>query len=124
MANDFEILNEVSLEEARLLMGEKFKMMIQYFVEDAEMYIAEIGDCIERKDVQGAVSPAHTIKSSAKQIGAERISDVARQIEYFSREVSGRGGATSEDISHVDELYQDLRLEMDTAKPLLEEIYK
>ena len=118
MSQDLEIINISIVEEAKELMGERFPTMVKYFLEDTEMYLGEIQASIEDKDIKRAISPAHTIKSSAKQIGAERISDIARQIEWFCREYEGGDG----DLEQLDRLYQDLQEEMDAAIPLLEEI--
>ncbi len=118
MSQELEVINVSIVEEAKDLMGDRFPTMVKYFLEDTEMYISEIWASIEEKDITMAISPAHTIKSSAKQIGAERISDVARQIEQFCRDSEGQVG----DFEHLDRLYQELKEEMDAAVPLLEEM--
>lgn len=118
MSQDLEIINSSIVEEAKELMGDRFPTMVKYFLEDTEMYIAEIEASIEDKDFERSISPAHTIKSSAKQIGAERISDIARQIEQFCRDCEGGAG----DFEQLDRLYQDLKEEMDAAVPILEEM--
>jgi len=81
-----EIINISIMNEAKELMGDRFVTMVEYFIEDSEGYLAEIEAGIKAKDEQALIPPSHTVKSSAKQIGAERVSEVAKNIESFCRE--------------------------------------
>lgn len=116
---DLETINLSVVEEAKELMNERFPTMVKYFLEDTEMYISEIANAIQNKDFEVAVSPAHTIKSSAKQLGAEKVSDVARQIEHHAREMIDNGG---DDFDTLDKLYHELKEEFDAVAPLIVEV--
>lgn len=73
MNEQLEVLNMSVVEEARELMSERFPMMVKYFLEDTQMYLEEIERGVKENNAEIAISPAHTIKSSAKQLGAERV---------------------------------------------------
>lgn len=117
--HDMEILNMSIVEEARELMSDRFPMMVQYFLEDTEMYVEEIEKAVRENNAEIAISPAHTIKSSAKQLGAERISEVARHIEELSRDIIENG---NEDYPHLASLYEELCAEIEAATPELSKL--
>lgn len=116
---DLETINLSIVDEAKDLMSERFPTMVKYFLEDTEMYINEIEHAMQNKDFAMAISPAHTIKSSAKQLGAEKVSDIARQIEVHSRKMQDEQG---DDFDTVDKLYQELKEEFEAVAPLLVEV--
>lgn len=116
---DLETINLSIVEEAKDIMSERFPTMVKYFLEDTEMYISEISNAVQNNSFDGAVSPAHTIKSSAKQLGAEKVSDVARQIETHAREMIDNDGS---DFETLDKLYHELKEEFEAAAPLLVEV--
>ncbi|MBP9778719.1 MAG: Hpt domain-containing protein, partial [Rickettsiaceae bacterium] len=61
-------------------------------------------------------SSSHTIKSSAKQLGIDRLSDVAKQTESLSQEMMDSGNQAWEDL---EGLYNKLKNELDKAIPEL-----
>ena len=72
-----KIINHEYLAEARSVMKDKFPTMIEYFLEDSATYINSIKDGLAANDAAQIAAPAHTIKSSAGQLGAEKISEIA-----------------------------------------------
>lgn len=117
MSEDLQVINLSIVEEAKELMGDRFPTMVKYFLEDTEMYLSEIEKGLAHKDANMVLSPAHTIKSSAKQLGAEHVSDAARQLELHCREIMD---GTSEDYDHMERLYNELREQAEEVTPHLE----
>ena len=69
----------------RTELGPGFVRILGYFREDGEKSIARIEDAMHRRDAAALVVPAHTLKSEARQFGAEPLGDLAEEIEYASR---------------------------------------
>lgn len=86
-----DILDMTAINEAKSTMKAKFPTMVQYFLEDAETYIGTIREGISLASAEKIVSPAHTLKSSSRQMGAQRMSDIAKDMEALAREQSGSG---------------------------------
>lgn len=80
------IINPVSFAEAKSLLGEKFSTILNYFLEDSEQYIASIVAGFAQGDTDIIASSAHALKSSAKQMGADRLSALSRQLELGAKE--------------------------------------
>jgi len=116
MTQESEIINIEALDTARNLLGERFSVIIKYFLEDTEVYIVEIAKGLKEKNIRIIFSSSHTIKSSAKQLGIDRLSDVAKQTESLSLEMMDSGNQAWEDL---ERLYNKLKNELDKAIPEL-----
>ena len=57
-----EIINEKIVEDAKDLMSERFPIMVQYFLEDTQMYLEQVEEGVKEKNAEIAISPAHTIR--------------------------------------------------------------
>ena len=62
----------------RAELGGDFIRILGYFREDGEKAVA-------RRDAAALVIPAHTMKSEARQFGAEPLGDLAEEIEHAGR---------------------------------------
>lgn len=83
---DAPVLDHALVTEAQSLMRQKFPQMVTYYMEDTEGYIAYIEKACAQNNPEGLIPPAHTAKSSSKQMGALRLSAIARAIELEARE--------------------------------------
>jgi HPt (histidine-containing phosphotransfer) domain-containing protein len=114
-----EIINEKIVEDAKDLMSERFPIMVQYFLEDTQMYLEQVEEGVKEKNAEIAISPAHTIKSSAKQLGVERVSDTAKSIEKLCREMIE---SNDSDFSQFEKLCIQLKKEINEAIPELNKL--
>ncbi len=69
----------------RTELGQGFVRILGYFQEDGEKSITKIEDAMQRRDATGLVLPAHTLKSEARQFGAEPLGELAEEIEFSAR---------------------------------------
>jgi HPt (histidine-containing phosphotransfer) domain-containing protein len=69
----------------RTELGAGFVRIVGYFREDGEKSVAKIEDAMQRKDATALVIPAHTLKSEARQFGAEALGELAEEIEVAAR---------------------------------------
>jgi HPt (histidine-containing phosphotransfer) domain-containing protein len=69
----------------RTELGPGFVRILGYFREDGEQSVARIEDAMQRRDVVGLVIPAHTLKSEARQFGADPLGELAEEIEFVAR---------------------------------------
>lgn len=75
----------------RAELGPNFVRILGYFREDGETSVARIEDAMNRRDVTALVLPAHTMKSEARQFGAEPLATLAEEIETAARRgIEGR----------------------------------
>jgi HPt (histidine-containing phosphotransfer) domain-containing protein len=69
----------------RAELGPGFVRILGYFREDGEKSVSKIEDAMQRREVTGLVIPAHTLKSEARQFGAEPLGELAEEIELAAR---------------------------------------
>jgi HPt (histidine-containing phosphotransfer) domain-containing protein len=114
-----DIVNMKTIAEAKALMNDRFPMMVKYFLEDIQMYLEEIEKAVQVKNVEMAIAPAHTIKSSAKQLGVDRVCIIAKDIEELCRNILENGGVG---FAEFEALYSQLKKEVDIATPELNKL--
>lgn len=70
---------------ARSELGAGFARILGYFREDGEKAVGRIEEAMHRRDTASLVLPAHTMKSEARQFGAEPLGELAEEIEFAAR---------------------------------------
>ncbi len=119
MDEELKILDDSVVSEARDVLGDKFKTTISYFIEDTNMYILVINDKLAKNDIEGIILPAHTIKSSAKQVGAFRVSKIAEDLEILCKTLVEND---EQQMENVKNLRDKLQQEFDQALPKLQNL--
>ncbi|MDB5697715.1 MAG: Hpt protein [Alphaproteobacteria bacterium] len=79
------IVDWTVFSRARAELGPGFVRILGYFREDGEKSVAKIEAAMQRGDTTGLVIPAHTLKSEARQFGAEPLGQLAEDIEFAAR---------------------------------------
>jgi histidine phosphotransfer protein HptB len=82
---DEEIINWKACAETRALMGVGFVRILGYFREDGMKSVAAIEQAFRDLDSAKLVMPAHTLKGEAWQFGAEKLGELAEEIEIAAR---------------------------------------
>ena len=77
---DWEVFSRTRTE-----LGAAFVRILSYFLEDGEKAVARIEEAMRRRDAAALVIPAHTLKSEARQFGADPLGDLAELIEIEAR---------------------------------------
>jgi HPt (histidine-containing phosphotransfer) domain-containing protein len=79
------IVDWTVFSRARSELEPGFVRILGYFREDGEKSVAKIEEAMQRRDTTGLVIPAHTLKSEARQFGAEPLGQLAEEIEFAAR---------------------------------------
>jgi HPt (histidine-containing phosphotransfer) domain-containing protein len=83
---DFDmIVDWEAFSRTRAELGAGFVRILGYFREDGEKSVATIEEAMQRGDAAALVLPAHTMKSEARQFGAEPLGALAEEIEVGAR---------------------------------------
>lgn len=70
---------------ARGQLGSAFVRILGYFREDGTKSVLAIEAAMRDGDARGLVLPAHTLKGESRQFGAEKLAELAEDIENFAR---------------------------------------
>ena len=79
------IVDWAMFSQTRAELGAGFVRILGYFREDGEKAVAKIEEAMQRGDAPALVIPAHTMKSEARQFGAEPLGALAEEIEIAAR---------------------------------------
>jgi HPt (histidine-containing phosphotransfer) domain-containing protein len=80
-----EIVNWTTFGETRGVLGEAFVRVLGYFREDGIKSVASIEQAMRERDSAKLVLPAHTLKGESWQFGAEKLAELAEEIEVAAR---------------------------------------
>jgi len=83
--NEEEVVDWTVFCAARSELGAGFARILSYFREDGEKAVSRIEAAMQGRDTAGLVLPAHTMKSEARQFGAEPLGALAEEIEFTAR---------------------------------------
>ncbi len=83
--NEEEVVDWAVFCAARSELGAGFARILSYFREDGEKAVSRIEAAMQSRDTAGLVLPAHTMKSEARQFGAEPLGALAEEIEFTAR---------------------------------------
>src|ERR1700712_334478 len=88
---DLLLVNWDVFVRARTELGAGFARILSYFREDGEKAVEKIEAAMHGRNTSGLVLPAHTMKSEARQFGAEPLGALAGEIEGEARRaIEGR----------------------------------
>jgi histidine phosphotransfer protein HptB len=80
-----EFVNWTTFAATRETLGDAFVRVLGYFRDDGMKSVAAIEEAIRNRDSAGIVIPAHTLKGESWQFGADRLGELAEDIEYDAR---------------------------------------
>ncbi len=88
LLDDPSPLDVATFSELREDIGDTFTRMIEVFLEDLPGYLQALERAVQERDYEAIRATAHTIKGSSANFGAQRLSEVCRQLEQKGRERS------------------------------------
>ncbi len=83
--NELPIIDEALFEQVRGRLRDKFSPLLAYYFAMTETYIAHMERALGHNDAVGLLPPAHTVKSSSRQLGMLRLGELAAGMEETAR---------------------------------------
>ena len=80
------VIDPEVLEDLRELLGDEVDRLIDVFLEDTPRLLASLENAVDGPDYAALREAAHSLKSSAANLGAMSLSAAARRIESGARE--------------------------------------
>ncbi|MCQ8130406.1 EAL domain-containing protein [Methylomonas rivi] len=87
-----ETLDERVLNQLREEIGQGFAKMLGFYLEDAPRQIEQIGQALAADDYPGLAELAHSLKGASRNLGAEKLAAIARQLEEQAGQRRIEGG--------------------------------
>ena len=89
MSSELPILDQAVVAELRGSVGGDDAFVHELagaYLAEGATHLEQMAEALSRGDVAGVVRPAHTLKSSSAALGAMRLAEICRGIEYAARE--------------------------------------
>ena len=80
-----DVINWTAFAETRGALGEAFVRILGYFREDGTKSVAAIEAAMRERSSANLVLPAHTLKGEGYQFGADKLAELAEEIEVAAR---------------------------------------
>lgn len=84
-STEVPIVDWETFAKTRAELGSGFVRILGYFREDGVKSVARIEAAMHEENTAALVIPAHTLKSEARQFGADPLGDAAEEIEFVAR---------------------------------------
>lgn len=85
------LVNHDDYNTLKEIMGDQFEMLVLKFCEMAKNLLGDIKQAVADGDAEALKRSAHPLKSSCAQLGAMKMSEIAKKLEMIGAEGSIEG---------------------------------
>jgi HPt (histidine-containing phosphotransfer) domain-containing protein len=76
--------------------------LVETYLADGAAQLAAIDEAVRSSEAEALVRPAHTLKSSSRTVGANRLGELSRQIEMLGRSGSTTGAGVLAAVARTE----------------------
>ncbi|AVP95899.1 hybrid sensor histidine kinase/response regulator [Ahniella affigens] len=102
-ANESAIDNRL-VSDLMEIMGAEFAELVRVYLEDTPKALSQLERAAQTNDVESLIAPAHSLKSTSANLGALRLSEMAKRLEHGAR--MGELGEPSLLVAQIYNEYQ------------------
>ncbi len=84
------------------VMGDEFPDLVRVYLEDTPKNVALLEQAARQRSMEGIIAPSHSLKSTSANLGALRLSELAKRLEH-----GARTGELTEPLVLVGELKRE-----------------
>ncbi|HET7065912.1 MAG TPA: ATP-binding protein [Rudaea sp.] len=84
------------------VMGDEFPDLVRVYLEDTPKNVALLEQAARQHSMEGIIAPSHSLKSTSANLGALRLSELAKRLEH-----GARTGELTEPLALVSELKRE-----------------
>jgi len=84
------------------VMGDEFPDLVRVYLEDTPKNVALLEQAARQRSMEGIIAPSHSLKSTSANLGALRLSELAKRLEH-----GARSGDLTEPLILVSELKRE-----------------
>ena len=119
---DNDVLDAEAVNNARSILKAKYDEMINVYIDNSWERIEEIMNAINENNIEAVIRPAHTLKSTSRQMGALKLSDMAKEIEYTAKAIHSGEADNDVDIKIIDASMDDIKSMLSETKRAFDKI--
>jgi len=96
------VLDTMIIGDLLEVMGDEFPDLVRVYLEDTPKSVALIELAAKQRSIEGIIAPSHSLKSTSANLGAVRLSELAKRLEH-----GARSGELTEPLILVSELKRE-----------------
>jgi HPt (histidine-containing phosphotransfer) domain-containing protein len=93
MTDASEHLDLDTLKELKVIMGDEYSLLLETFINDSVVRIKTIAQAVAAQDPDAICRTAHSLKGSAGNMGAVRLSHICKALEELGASGSVQGAS-------------------------------
>ena len=113
------LISEIGLATARRELGPALPRILGYFRQDGIASLSAIENAMHGSNATAMVLPAHSLKGESRQLGAERLGELAQHLEMTARrcieERTELPGTLIEDVRSLRSLFHETMVTLERA---------
>lgn len=110
------LLDAQAVNQARQILKGKYDEMIDIYINNSREYLDEITQAVYEKNVEAIIRPAHTLKSTSKQMGAFKLSDMAKDVEHIAKALHKGEDCSGEDFVSISKRVENIKSMLSQTK--------
>ena len=96
------VLDTIIIGDLLEVMGDEFPDLVRVYLEDTPKSVLLIEQAAKQRSIEGIIAPSHSLKSTSANLGAVRLSELAKRLEH-----GARSGELTEPLILVSELKRE-----------------
>jgi len=96
------VLDTMVIGDLLEVMGDEFPDLVRVYLEDTPKSVLQIEEAAKQRSIEGIIAPSHSLKSTSANLGAVRLSELAKRLEH-----GARSGELTEPLILVSELKRE-----------------
>lgn len=94
------VVDDTILKDLVDIMGDEFLELLEVYLEDSPRAVASLEEAAANNDLRALVAPAHSLKSTSANLGATRLSELAKALEHGAR-TGHLTGSMADMVAHL-----------------------
>ena len=109
------------VESARNILKDKYDDMVGVFINNSLEYIEELSKALEENNIEALIRPSHTLKSTCRQMGAFKLSELAKNVEHTAKTMQ-QGEQSLETVKGLKVSIASMKMTLSETKTALEKL--
>lgn len=117
-----DILDLEAVQNARSILKGKYDDMVTIYITNSWEYVEEMTNAVQANDFEAIIRPAHTLKSTSKQMGAFKLSEIAKDIEHIAKTLANEKAEDDQSFKSIAKSIEEIKSLLSKTQKAFEDI--
>ena len=116
------VLDDEAIENARSILKDKYDEMVNVYIDNSWTHVEDIEKALADQNIEAVIRPAHTLKSTSKQMGALKLADQAKDIEYMAKAIQNGDAKDGQTIQTIADAMSSVKTMLSETKKAFDKL--